>query len=87
MSDINTLRDHLFSTLQGLKDGTITVETAKTIAEVGQVLINTAKVEVDYVRANNGGKSQFFLNEVKEVKQTPTGTVSRIGSMTVHNLG
>lgn len=84
--NIDTLREHLFATLQGIKDGTMTVDQAKVMGEVGQVLINSAKVEVDYIRANNGGKSQFITSEVKQVTLTPTGTLIRNGASTVHTL-
>lgn len=35
---INDLRDHLFETLERLKDGDIDIATAKAMADVGQVL-------------------------------------------------
>lgn len=87
MSNIDTLREHLFATLAGLKDKTMEIETAKTMAEVGQVLINSAKVEVDFVRANGGGRSEFFSgSDVKQITQTQTGTKEVIGGVTVHKL-
>lgn len=87
MSNIDTLREHLFATLAGLKDKTMDIETAKTMAEVGQVLINSAKVEVDFVRANGGGRSEFFSgSDVKQITQTQTGTKEVIGGVTVHKL-
>jgi hypothetical protein len=58
--NISDLREAMFDTLAGLKAGTVTVEQAKAISEVGQVIINSAKVEVDYIRANNGGKTPFL---------------------------
>lgn len=87
MNNIETLREHLFATLQGLKDQSIDTETAKTMGEIGQVLINSAKVEVDFVRANGGGKSEFFQTKLlKEVSQTETGTKTVEGFSTVHKL-
>ena len=50
----------MFDTLADLKAGKITVEQAKTISDVGQVIINSAKVEVDYIRANKGGEMPFL---------------------------
>lgn len=58
--NISDLREAMFDTLAGLKAGTVTVEQAKAISEVGQVIINSAKVEVDYIRANNGGETPFL---------------------------
>jgi hypothetical protein len=57
---IEDLRRHLFDAIAGVKDGSVSIEKAKTISELSQVIVNTAKVEVDYVRANNGGKSRFI---------------------------
>ncbi|MEI2416192.1 hypothetical protein V8Z80_08410 [Orrella sp. JC864] len=57
---IGDLRDAMFDTLEKLKAGTISIEQAKAVSEIGQVIINSAKVEVDYIRANNGGESSFL---------------------------
>lgn len=54
---ISDLRNAMFETIQALKEGKITVEQAKAMSDIGQVIINSAKVEVDYIRANNGGPS------------------------------
>lgn len=86
MSNIDTLREHLFSTLSGLKDGTIDVDKAKVMGDVAQVIINSAKVEVDFIRANGGGKSAFITSQVQEISQTPTGTLIKNGASTVHKL-
>ena len=48
---IEDLRDHLFAVITGVRDGTVSIEQAKTIGELSQVVVNTAKVEVDFVRA------------------------------------
>jgi hypothetical protein len=84
--NVDALRQHMFDTLQGLKDKSMDIETAKAMAEVGQVLINSAKVENDFIRANNGGGSTFFGGEVKQITQTQTGTKQVTGNVTVHKL-
>lgn len=58
------LRNHLFAALEGLADteNPMEIERAKAIAEVGQVLINTAKVEVEHLKLT-GGKGSAFLVE------------------------
>ena len=38
------LRDHLFEVLERLKDGDIDIQTAQTMADVSQVIINSAKM-------------------------------------------
>lgn len=82
----NELRDYLSATLKGLQDDSISLEKAKAIGDTVQVAINLAKVEVDFVRANGGGKSDFFKTDTKQVGQTPTGNISVIGNVTTHAL-
>jgi len=63
--DIVGVRAHLFATLKGLKDGSITPEKARAINETAQVIVNTAKVEVDNLRATNRiSGSGFFPEQV-----------------------
>lgn len=57
--NINDLRTTLFDTLQGIKDGSIDLEKARAINEVSKTIIDTAKVEVDYLKVNGGGESAF----------------------------
>jgi hypothetical protein len=58
--NIGDLREAMFQTIQRLRDGKISVEHAKAISDIGQVIINSAKVEVDYIRANQGGEMPFL---------------------------
>jgi len=50
---IEDLRNHLFVAIEGLldPDRPMEIERAKAVAEVAQVMINSAKVEVDMVKA------------------------------------
>jgi hypothetical protein len=86
MSNIDTLRESLFDAIAKLKSKDIDLDTAKTIGDLSQVIINSAKVEVDFVRANGGGGSQFFSNQVKQVTSTATGVKEVSGHLTVHRL-
>lgn len=49
---IQDLRDHLFETIELLKGDSpmMTIEKAKMIAEVSQIIINTAKLEVEAIK-------------------------------------
>ncbi len=62
---IDDLRNHLFATLEALQDPEhpMELERAKTIADVAQVLVNSAKVEVDFVRVTgrDEGSTRFLL--------------------------
>jgi hypothetical protein len=44
-----------------LKDKEIDVNTARVIAEVGQVIVNTAKVEVSFIRATQSTEDTGFI--------------------------
>jgi hypothetical protein len=66
--DINDVRQQLFETMKLLAEKKITVEEAKSIAEIGQVLVNSAKVEVDIIRAG-GGRSTFVPLESDAPKE------------------
>jgi hypothetical protein len=55
---ISDLRDHLFAQLERLDDDQISAEQlqvelnkAKAVAQIGLVIINSAKLEVDYLKA------------------------------------
>lgn len=50
-NNFKELRCILFETIRGVKDGSIDVKKAKSISEISQVLINTAKVEIEYIKS------------------------------------
>ena len=71
---INDLRDHLFETLEALKDPEkpMDLERAKVISEVAQTIINSAKVEVDLVKAVSGSSAGgAFFNLPDEDRAVP----------------
>lgn len=61
--NIETLRRHLFETLEALRDkkSPLELDRAKAIADVAQTIVNTAKVEVDYLRATGGRSAMNFI--------------------------
>lgn len=60
-NNMTGLRDKLFDTIDDIKNKSITVQEAKTICEVAQVIINSVKVEVEYMKAIGGKKVGAFL--------------------------
>ncbi len=73
------LRDHLFEVLERLKDPDdatpMDVDTAKTIVDVANTLIDTQRVENEFIRAIGGdnyltngskGKTRFLLTDREE---------------------
>ncbi|HUF02832.1 MAG TPA: hypothetical protein VMM38_01510 [Aridibacter sp.] len=54
------LRDHLFETIEMLKDGDMELDRAKAINEVARTLVSSAKVEVDAIKAIDATGSDFL---------------------------
>lgn len=59
---IDTVRDHLLETLSALRDRDrpMEVDRARAIAEVATVLVSTAKVEVEYLKATGQSSTPFL---------------------------
>lgn len=57
------LRDHLFETLEALKDEEkpMDIARAKAIADVARVIVESAKVEVAFVKATGGINGTGFI--------------------------
>lgn len=66
---IQDLRDHLFETIEMLKEGDIDIERAEAITKVAQVIVNSAKVEVDYLNTIGGVGSDFLHRDPKELQE------------------
>lgn len=63
------LRNHLFATLEALQDqdNPMDIDRAKAIAEVGKVLVDSAKVEVMFINATDGdAKGTGFIESERE---------------------
>lgn len=78
-NDITELRAVLFDALRGLndKENPMDINRAKAIADVGQTVINTAKVEIEYIKATKRGGTDFVppaLPDGSDVSPTQTGT-------------
>jgi hypothetical protein len=86
---ISTLREHLFQAMEALqgKENPMEIERARAVAELGQVIINSAKVEVDHVRATGGKGSGFIPEEKPEPPALPRGTHSPAPGVLVHRIG
>lgn len=60
---IEDLRNHLFEAIEKLKDGDMTIETAKGIADIGRVIVDSAKTEVDFMRITRKKSNDFMPEE------------------------
>ena len=70
---IPDLIDHLFETIEMLKDGDakMPIATAKSIADVAQTIVNAAKLELEYIRTLDDldgvyKTSGFFIEQAPE---------------------
>lgn len=56
------LRDHLFATLEALQDEDkpMDIDRARAIADVGRVLVDSAKVEVAFLNVAGGASTGFI---------------------------
>lgn len=92
-NDSTELRAILFDALRGLKNKTTKIEDAQAIRETAQVIINCAKVEVDYAKVIGGAVSSGFLpgpdngksgKKADSLPQHPGGLT--VTGSTVHKL-
>jgi len=57
----------LFAAIEGVRSGTMNIEQAKTISELSQVVVNSARVEVEFVRATQRNDSQFLAPAIDAI--------------------
>jgi hypothetical protein len=71
---IDDLRNHLFETLEALKDDEkpMELERARTIAEVAKQIVESAKVEVAFLKVTGAVRSTDFL-PVDNTLRVPIG--------------
>lgn len=60
---IEDLRNHLFETLEALKDPDrpMELDRARAVADVGRVLVDSAKVEVEFLKVTGQARGTDFL--------------------------
>lgn len=73
MPTLDDLREQLFETLKDLraKDKPMDVERAKAISEVAQTFINSAKAEVDFVKATGADAAELPVFGVRKTAALP----------------
>lgn len=64
MRDINYLRASLLDAMDKLMDGKIDVSQAKAMADLGQILVNSAKVEADLMQKHDDFQGTGFMRNV-----------------------
>ena len=94
MSTITDMREHLMQTLASLRDreNPMDVDRARAVAQVASVLVDSAKVEVDYIKATGSTSDSLFISPLSAnpdrlsdsgagdscVERTPTGLIHRL---------
>lgn len=76
---IEDLRSVLFETIAAVRDGSMPLDRAKTVSDLAQVMVNSAKVEVEFVKATSSDGSGFMDRPAEELPQGITGS-------TVHRM-
>ena len=72
---ITSLREHLMQTLASLRDRENPMEPdrARAIGQVASVLIDSARVEVDYIKATGADRSGFLEEpQPPQLENSPT---------------
>jgi hypothetical protein len=85
---IEDLRDHLFETLEGLRDkeNPMEIERAKAVADVARVIVDSAKAENDFVKLTGSRGSGFIApqpvdaGEIRAAIEAGGGKQARLGS-------
>lgn len=62
------LRNHLFETLEEFRKDSITLQKAKGVCDIAQTIINSAKVEVEYIKAIGSKMGTGFIQIGEENK-------------------
>ena len=58
---IGDLREALFTTLRAVRDGSMELDRARAVNELGKTLIDSARVEVDFIRATGADDGTGFI--------------------------
>lgn len=65
-TNLDGLRARLFAAIDGLRNGTLDIERAEAISALSQTIINSAKVQVDYLRLFDTPDRPRFLQDRAE---------------------
>lgn len=79
---IDDLRNHLFETLEALKDEEkpMDLDRARAVADVSRVIIDSARVEVAFLKATDALRgSDFFPSELPQGTEPVTARALAAG--------
>lgn len=87
MSNIDTLRQHLFDTIAAVREGQMELDKARVINELCKSLNETGRVEVDFIQATGGEDSAFLKSSETPAGEQPPRLTSGVQSITRHLMG
>lgn len=71
-SQLKDLRETLFASIAALKEGSLDKDKAMAINSLAQTLINTGKLEIDFIKATNSKNSTgFIIGDTKVMQLLP----------------
>lgn len=84
---ISELREYLTATLAGLRDRENPMEPdrVRAVAQAASVLVDTARVEVDYIKAT-GQDTSGFLQTLPSTSTVTAGLLNGITGIIQHRL-
>lgn len=80
--DMGALRAILFETVRAVKASTIDLDRARMVNELSKTLVDTGRLDVDYLRVTQGERSDFLAPAADKAPGLPPG----ITGVTVHRL-
>lgn len=73
MKNINDLRAALFETMADVRSGKLEVSQAKAVTDLAQTIVNTAKVEVEFIRVTDSTADSGFISKAEKLPKGVTG--------------
>src|SRR5574337_1647095 len=71
---MSSLQDILMQSIQDVRSGAMDASKAKAVNEIAQTLINSAKVEVEFMRTTKRSESRFFQPGLESTPRKQGGT-------------
>lgn len=79
MKDITDLRETLFETIELVKSGKLDLKQANAIANLGSVIVSTAKAEAQFIKESGGVGTGFIASEKQKKLERPKAEYSNTG--------
>lgn len=61
-NSFNSMREILFDSMKEVKNGNLDVEKAKAIASISQIVINSVKVEIEFLKLTGSDKKPKMID-------------------------